>query len=794
MVKQPIYHRLKELISIPRKSRRGTKLEEELYNLVNTIIEGDKSVALIGDPTKNSFKEYNHYSNGEFVYIPELNGNILIDGYKKYKNKIKSYKRNYMMLNILFEIGGGEANMALSTLEYRRAGGSTQDLLNNILNYYPRTDSDYKFIRSNTTYKQMLFGHFVGKILTFNEIVLNLKVNFSASAGYMFKRMGYYKKNEAINLAGAMFRVMYDDWISTPNSELCPFEIWEVGSRPRLDTDLNIAVKARSHQPVGRSISICSFLEPMIASPLYLIVKRLANIIRIECNGPIMIGINKFSKDWTKLIEELEKFDYIFSLDVSKFDQSTLVMLLRKSFNIIFKCFNMNDTSTYNYITNYKRWLEKNFYKRYYCIQDQIDVQTFNGMPSGSNWTSLLDSIILYVVVSEYFASKQIDYTFKSFGDDGIGGFSTKEDKDTIIKGLITFLQLNFGYKCDPEQTIVVNSENARCIYRRPIYSPGDYLSKGTRDLIPLFYEYLDEEPTKWNHNEGSTHRYEIVFKDRPSFLSHYWTKEGKAVRSSFETVNRLVNPEEHHSNPIELKISMQSHMADNYNNPLMRNKFYHYFYDLIHLTDLYDFNKKQFKCGALYTKRNIQKFALLRKIEKKPGQRAWYRRVDEYIDLDNHENMTLFNRKWKRMMKECEDLRSALTKIEPYDTKRSFMSSLIKDDQVKDFIMNKFIREKDYEGFIDRYCKLNEEGFNTNQIMIDNAFAIYIKRKYKKNHLYNFIRSLKDKQSIDEFLKEFNTYKNKYKSEIFKNETTIISNLIDTLQTSCLNISKCLS
>jgi len=66
-----------------------------------------------------------------------------------------------------------------------------------------------------------------------------------------------------------------------------------------------------------------------------------------------------------------------------------------------------------------------------------VKMHVKNGVPSGSIWTSLLDSVVNYMIVDEVVRDMSItDYTIKVYGDDHLIAFNCDEIQAKHFKRL----------------------------------------------------------------------------------------------------------------------------------------------------------------------------------------------------------------------------------------------------------------------------------------------------------------------------------------------------------------------
>jgi hypothetical protein len=198
-------------------------------------------------------------------------------------------------------------------------------------------------------------------------------------------------------------------------------------------------------------------------------------------NKPMYAGgkdeteISKFILDWRS------KFPKFMSIDYSSYDQTISSWLIEDAFSVIKSCFilNLEESELFDVIVH-------DFIHKDFIIQEGV-VHSDKGVPSGSMFTQIIDSLVNVLVVNTYFMSLgNPRHDMMAMGDDNIIFCG----KDVDIIHLSTYISKNFG--------LIVKTDD--------------------------------------KSNEGST-------KDHPKFLSRYWTYAGR-WRHPKQLISRLAFPE----------------------------------------------------------------------------------------------------------------------------------------------------------------------------------------------------------------------------------------------------------
>lgn len=137
---------------------------------------------------------------------------------------------------------------------------------------------------------------------------------------------------------------------------------------------------------------------------------------------------------------------YWISLDYSKFDQSLVSWLIRDAFEIIWNCF--EGCSDWRWLWDI---IVNDFLKKAFIGPDGKLFYAENGVPSGSMFTQIIDSICNLIMVHTYFYSleakgtKVDDFVCIICGDDNLVFL----DFDVNFEDLEGYFKRNFGVECN---------------------------------------------------------------------------------------------------------------------------------------------------------------------------------------------------------------------------------------------------------------------------------------------------------------------------------------------------------
>lgn len=659
---------------------RGVDLDLHSYDELRAIQKkGIDIIPQILEPKERVFSYYNYYNNvvnwGHLTVPPTSNKYCWLTDLRV--NKPMYYPRNIYMINSMIAVGGGAEAQLKRAFRYRRVGGSTQDLLNYMGSYQDNSNLSYVYKISFSELDSRL--HIVDKVAfpPLPEALSLAKFNYTASPGTLLKNLGFKTKQDHLVSDVFAYNIIYTNWCLNPSSPIKPKEVWSVASRPKLKEMSKLVEGMDSFKPCSRAISYCSTLEQLIGLPLWLPVSMMLERRFKETMCGIAIGINRLGADWMRLGSTFAESKCIYVGDFSKYDQSIPKSLMVRAFDYIF---NMFDKSTFsdNYISNFKDWMMENIIHKDYLLQNKIMMRVENGVPSGSLWTSLLNSICNFIIITETMYELGIDqYTPVVYGDDHIIILYQDTDYSEFKDKFLSAVKRNFGVTGKEEEATLSTPSEYYVTYERPVYDKRLDFSKGTNHLKAKYTQQSTEPFESWDHNKGTTHRWQYCFSNRVKFLQYYFLRNGCCIRPWSESLIRLVNCEQEVKTPEEHEILLISHLIDNFNNAHCRNWIYHLLYDNSYQKKMYDYGS-----NCLWKQARLDLYpeaiALLKNENPDKHGRAWYRHIDYYVNTFEHVSMRNFNQRWFRILRICEDIHAMNVKI-PFYMVGDLMLELIK-------------------------------------------------------------------------------------------------------------------
>lgn len=583
------------------------------------------------------------------------------------------FARNLWVIDAFSVIGGGGLSQLFSSLRSRRVGGSTSDKLK-----YLKCYADARPGTSRSTPDEVLTRHYGGEwvpeaIAPLSHVLGVHRQNLAASPGDALKWLKFKKKRELRLSVEAAFTLWFARWTTNSSAEI-PDELWFTASRPKLLSLDKVESKVYDNKPLARVISVAGPLEPFLGLPLYAVVERkLRHHFKAHGHG-VAIGVNRNSAEWGKLSDNFKGASAIFSGDYTRFDTSVSKELLLEAFDLIVGHLDLTDPVTHNYVSNYRQYFDKKLASREYVADGRFVVPVDGGVPSGSIWTSVINSLVNVIAIQKSLSALQVtQYKYVVYGDDFII-ILYEAVSDSFCTDFALAVSEQVGLNLDLDGSYLSRPDSFFVTYERPVYDVRADLAH-TADLKVLRTERSSTPFTSFNHADGTTHRWNYTFSGRVKFLQYYWLESGLAIRPWPETRDRLINPEVKLTSRADSFKLIVSHYVDNFNNAHARNWLYQLGYDV--------WLQRWHSPGSSLAGMRVN--SVFRGILTDPTNtvawlrgtpRGWYRRETVFPNLKEHAFMGGFNALWDHVEELAASAANGSLNVEPYQVRKLIMES----------------------------------------------------------------------------------------------------------------------
>lgn len=538
---------------------------------------------------------------------------------------------------------GGEKKSIDTYEEYIRSGGGAIDNYRYMHNF-DKAKKNVDFKLSAAELKLRIFGTATAELGNPYKFGEYDDYVWDTNPGPTYNDIGFKKKIMAYaSIKRSIFHML--QLLETGDIHPSLFHLaWRTGGRPKLGTVERMSEKARKGSALGRAIWMCDAEEAILG-------KHFTRHFDHRFSGnpllnKVMINFNKFA-DSGKLRKWLMEGKSLIELDYSKFDSSVTADVIKKAFDVFELCFT-NWTSI-----NRKVYaaLQNNFINSRVHMMDRTIVQKHSGVPSGSAFTSIINSICNCIMLEECFeriGTPRNCWKYLVYGDDTLillGDLPANEGPYYVSRQLRTLCQKLFDTEIEKKSIHVIHKKDFYVGVKLPHYKESrDVIEKGTSRLRPISYERRSVVEGAHVYENAPSHRWSYDFSRTWSFLKYSMLPSGRMIRPAFECFVRLYHPERKIRSWIDHMQHIKMILLENYNNMHVVNRAYHYMYDVWWMI-----------------KHGVEEHTIPSEAFCKYHDRMWYRQVDYYCGLDVPE-MAEYNNYWKRV---CHDIEYALNKLE---------------------------------------------------------------------------------------------------------------------------------
>jgi hypothetical protein len=157
----------------------------------------------------------------------------------------------------------------------------------------------------------------------------------------------------------------------------------------------------------------------------------------------------KSARDISSIIFNMRaKWTNYVSLDYSRFDQTISSWLIYDAFDVVkaaFRSFNQEEEQIWNIVVH-------DFIHKTFVTKDGF-VQSHKGVPSGSMFTQIIDSIVNRLMITTFLKTKKIEGEMIIMGDDNLLYYRRPSSGADIRIEIASYLQKNFGITCNGEKS-----------------------------------------------------------------------------------------------------------------------------------------------------------------------------------------------------------------------------------------------------------------------------------------------------------------------------------------------------
>lgn len=371
-------------------------------------------------------------------------------------------------------------------------------------------------------------------------------INCTANPGPSYINLGIKNKLEASFVAHCALLYLYKH---STDPKRYPRILYGLAGRGKPTTYDKILEKVEDGKQVGRAVWMADAHESLWSQ---IFTKPLTKFFAKLPNSPIDVGfVRNSEKEILRERKNIASCNFCVSSDFSSYDSSISPYLIKYAFKFIRNAFN-------NRIFHYDllNYLEEHFINSRIVLPTRKIVQKRGGVPSGSGFTLLINSLVNIFVTRRCYAlykhsliQRGVAYRIKLLdmrvtGDDNksyyaitnSGGRSHKFIMDDYVNFSFNFMKkLGLEYSIAKTQRSLTPQAFVYWVSSKGSFT--DYLSNPSHRRHDVYYPPagVDAFAPPVGYRVG------IDYTDAVSYLGNYVLVDGRQFRSLEDCLNRLV-------------------------------------------------------------------------------------------------------------------------------------------------------------------------------------------------------------------------------------------------------------
>lgn len=476
-------------------------------------------------------------------------------------------------------IGGGEKNSFKSDISQVRVGGSAVDAQKVIMSAQPITND--VGLRSRFTHEEARacwrLPHSF-KVSSLDDAVCLSNYNDEANAGPSLRSFGIKKKYGSYTMLQEFYREILE--IMSGHTRLreqgMPF-LCDVGTRTKLRHYKDVEERFENNKPVGRMVSMIDASDQFMTNGFLRAFNKLSGDVAGDPYHPVKNKVCRQSSDWATLGRFMSLNDWVFQGDYSQYDANISDDDLLFVIETMKTCFQPTNVDEENLLDLYFSNIRNSLIDKVFLTKDNLLFTMQHGLPSGCLGTSIIGTLTNILYLHSGMKAIGLDknqFTVWCAGDDfvAMGRGDLGEVKAQEFR---KYLNENHNAKIEPEEFKYFEG-SFTVVKQQATFPPGTDLSHGTSQLldIAVWVDIVDD----YVHNDaqGLSHRTRYNCQDYPKFLNFGWTCNFEPIRSTHESLLKLLHPEGIHKDVDTYMQAIMGFAVDNPYNDNLINKLLH--------------------------------------------------------------------------------------------------------------------------------------------------------------------------------------------------------------------------
>jgi len=359
--------------------------------------------------------------------------------------------------------------------------------------------------------------------------------------------------------------------------------------RTKLRTEEEVAEKALAGDAQGRGVACVDAVEQLLSAPAYNSLKPQILELVNDVSHPFKHSVVKMSKKWAELGAVVADAYECIEADWGKFDVNRPDEDLEFFADVICSLFICKTDREYRIVAGFRQAILNGLVFKWFVTEGGGVWRFVDGVPSGSLWTSFLDTFLNTLYVRDALLASGIDGMVTAYwcgGDDLLIVLHSAVPVDCLSR-FVKHLNEMFGACIRPEGLVHLTQRPFLVTKSQALFPIGTDLSAGTSKLLHLatWKEFVGKMII--DDGAGRSHRWKYNFAKRPKFLGCYWTTDLFPIKPTDVVLRKGLLPEGIHRSVDDYMTWIVSAIVDNPFNSHLFNHLCHRWIIANHLREM---------------------------------------------------------------------------------------------------------------------------------------------------------------------------------------------------------------
>jgi len=339
-----------------------------------------------------------------------------------------------------------------------------------------------------------------------------------------------------------------------------------------------VAEKTLEGKAVGRGVACVDAMEAVMSAPLYNAFKEPIRNLVDNVEHPFKHTVAKMSSKWSEMGAVVKDAYECIEADWSQFDINRPNEDIEFFCDVLCSSVMCRDIDEQRILEGFNVAMKNGLIHKIF-ITEGGGVWAFkDGVPSGSLWTSLLDTFLNTLYVHDAMRVSGLSFYTRLYwcGGDDLLILLHSEPSEDSVRGFKAHLNSAFNANIREDSFIRHRGKSYLVTKSQAIFPIGVDLKKGTSKILDQAKWVEFEGKMDIDDSQGKSHRWKYNFKGRPKFLGCYWDTDLFPIKETDKVLQGGLHPEGVHSDVEDYMEWIISALIDNPFNSHLFNHLSH--------------------------------------------------------------------------------------------------------------------------------------------------------------------------------------------------------------------------